>query len=102
MLPLLREGWGSAAQTHSFGREARKALEGARGRVVQALGVMPEEIIFTCGGTEANNLALLGTARSLGYKGHVITSQVEPPSVLETVKALQTEGHAVTLIPFVR
>ena len=99
MLPLLREGWGSAAQTHSFGREARKALEGARGRVVQALGVMPEEIIFTCGGTEANNLALLGTARSLGYKGHVITSQVEHPSVLETVKALQTEGHDVTLIP---
>lgn len=99
MLPLLQEGWGSTAQIHSFGREARKALEEARGRIVQTLGVMPEEIIFTCGGTEANNLALLGTARSLGYKGHVITSQVEHPSVLETVKALQTEGHAVTLVP---
>ncbi len=99
MMPLLQEGWGSTAQIHSFGREARKALEGARGRIVQTLGVMPEETIFTCGGTEANNLALLGVARSLGYKGHVITSQVEHPSVLETVKALQTEGHDVTLVP---
>ncbi|MEK7821669.1 MAG: aminotransferase class V-fold PLP-dependent enzyme, partial [Planctomycetota bacterium] len=48
MLPLLREGWGSATQIHSFGREARKALEEARGRIVQTLGVMPEETIFTC------------------------------------------------------
>ncbi|MFN3467427.1 MAG: aminotransferase class V-fold PLP-dependent enzyme, partial [Candidatus Brocadiales bacterium] len=66
MIPLLREGWGSSTQVHTFGRGARKALEEARGRIVQTLGVLPEEITFTCGGTEANNLAILGAARSLG------------------------------------
>lgn len=98
-MPLFQKGWGSSTQIHAFGRGARKALEEARGRIVQMLGVLPEEITFTSGGTEANNLAILGTARSLGYKGHVITSQIEHPSVLETCKALQAEGHDVTFIP---
>jgi cysteine desulfurase len=99
MLPLLQEGWGSSTQIHSFGRGAKKVLEEARSRVARILGTMPEEIIFTSGGTEANNLALLGVARGLGYKGRIITSQVEHPSVLETCKALQAEGHEVVFVP---
>ncbi len=99
MSPLLQRGWGISTQIHSFGREAKKALEEARGRIVQTLGIMQEELIFTSGGTEANNLAILGVARNLGYKGHIITSQIEHPSILETCKALQSEGHDVTFIP---
>lgn len=104
MLPLFQRGWGSSAQIHSFGREARNALEKARGWIVRALGtnIMAEEILFTSGGTEANNLALLGVARSLGHKGSIITSLVEHPSVLETCKALITEGHEVVFVPVSR
>lgn len=102
MLPFLQTAWGSSTQVHSFGREAKNAMEKARGRVVQALGVMPEEIIFTSGGTEANNLAIHGVARALGYKGRVITTQIEHPSVMETCGALQEEGHEVVFIPISR
>ncbi|HHT9120703.1 MAG TPA: cysteine desulfurase family protein [Candidatus Hypogeohydataceae bacterium YC41] len=99
MLPFLEKSWGSSTQIHSFGRETKNATEKARGRVVQVLGVMPEEIIFTSGGTEANNLAIRGVAKTLGYKGRVITTQVEHPSVTETCRALQEEGHEAVFVP---
>lgn len=92
--------WGVPAQAHSLGREARKALNNARERIARCLGAGEEEIVFTSGATEANNLALLGVARALNHRGnHIITSRVEHPSVLLTCKALEKQGFIVTYLP---
>ncbi|MEE9585201.1 MAG: aminotransferase class V-fold PLP-dependent enzyme, partial [Candidatus Brocadiales bacterium] len=83
-----RRSWGVATQVHSVGREARGALNASRERIARCLGgpgagVREEEIVFTSGATEANNLALLGVARTLSHRGnHIITSCIEHPSVL--------------------
>ena len=65
MLPYLKEKYGNPSSLHYFGRETRKALESARERVAAGLGADPEELIFTSGGTEANNLAIMGVAGGL-------------------------------------
>lgn len=101
MLPYLKDIYGNPSSLHSFGREARKALDEARERVALALGAAPEEIIFTSGGTEANNLAIQGVARALGSGGkkHIITSAVEHHAVLDTVNYLGKNGFEVTFLP---
>src|ERR1700740_478923 len=84
MLPFLGEIWGNPSSVHHVGRKARALLDDARDRAAKVLGAKPSEIIFTSGGTEANNLAIFGTARHLKSKGkHLITSSVEHHAVLQ-------------------
>ena len=101
MLPFLDEFWGNPSSVHHVGRKARALLDDARDRAAKFLGAKPSEIIFTSGGTEANNLAIFGTARALKAKGkHLITSAVEHDTVLQSFDYLEkTEGFAVTRLP---
>jgi cysteine desulfurase len=98
MLPFLGEIWGNPSSVHHVGRKARALLDDARDRTAKFLGAKPSEIIFTSGGTESNNLAIFGTARSLKSKGkHLITSAVEHDAVLQSFDYLEKkEGFEVT------
>ncbi len=101
MLPFLGEVWGNPSSVHHVGRKARALLDDARDRAAKFLGAKPSEIIFTSGGTESNNLAVLGTARLLKSKGkHVITSAIEHHAVLHCFDYLEKkEGFTVTRLP---
>jgi len=100
MLPFFSEKFGNASSLHSFGLEAKQALEDSRERVAKLLGADPEEIVFTSGGTESDNLALKGTARRNRELGrHIITTQMEHPAILETCRKLEKEGYEVTYLP---
>jgi len=101
MLPFLDEFWGNPSSVHHVGRKARALLDDARDRAAKFLGAKPSEIIFTSGGTEANNLAIFGTARALKEKGkHLITSAVEHDAVLQSFDYLEKkEGFEVTRLP---
>ena len=101
MLPFLSENWGNPSSVHHVGRKARALLDDARDRAAKFLGAKPSEIIFTSGGTEANNLAIFGTARWLKAKGkHLITSAIEHHAVLHCFDYLEKkEGFAVTRLP---
>ena len=98
MLPFLGEIWGNPSSVHHVGRKARALLDDARDRAAKFLGAKPSEIIFTSGGTESNNLAILGTARALKSKGkHLITSAIEHDAVLQSFDYLEKkEGFEVT------
>jgi len=100
MLPYCKEIYGNASSIHQFGRPARTAIDEARAKVAAFLGAArPEEIIFTSGGTEADNFAIKGVAQALRSKGdHIITSSVEHHAVLNTCAALGREGFKVTYI----
>ncbi|MDQ7095530.1 cysteine desulfurase NifS [Desulfosporosinus sp. PR] len=100
MMTYYTEKYGNPSSVHSFGREAKQALEEARRQVAELIGAAPSEITFTSGGTEADNLAILGTAEALRQKGkHIITSAVEHHAVLETCEYLEKNGFALTIIP---
>ena len=99
MLPYFSDRFGNASSLHKFGLEAKAALDEARRTVANALHAEPVEIIFTSGGTEANNLAILGTAFRYSEPGHLITSSVEHPSVRQTCKFLQQLGWRITYLP---
>ncbi|RKY61268.1 MAG: cysteine desulfurase NifS [Candidatus Latescibacterota bacterium] len=93
MLPYLTERYGNPSSIHSFGQEARAAVEEAREKVASLIGARPDEIVFTGGGTEADNFALKGVAYALRGKGdHIVTSSVEHHAVLEVCKFLEKEG----------
>ncbi len=100
MLPYFSLRFGNASSLHSFGLEAKEALEESREKVAVLLGANPEEVIFTSGGTESDNLALLGIAhRNAKIGKHIITSSVEHPAILETCRRLEKEGFSVTYLP---
>src|SRR5450830_85761 len=100
MLPFLTEDFGNASSLHGFGRRARAGLDEAHERVARALGATPREIVFTSGGTEANNLALKGAAWAGKARGHrIITSSVEHHSVGRTVRYLEKFGFEVVELP---
>ena len=100
MLPYFSEKFGNASSMHSFGLEAKEALEESREKVAGLLGAKPEEIIFTAGGTESDNLALKGIARKNQKSGkHIITTRVEHPAILECCRKLEKEGFEVTYLP---
>jgi len=100
MLPYFREKFGNASSLHSFGLEARAAVEESREKVARLLGADPEEIIFTSGGTESDNLALKGIAyRNRSEGRHIITTSIEHPAVLEVCRGLEKEGFQVTYLP---
>lgn len=92
--------FGNPSSIHSFGREARKAVEASRNKVAEGIGAKPEEIVFTSGGTESDNMAIRGAAYANRKKGnHIITSAVEHHAVLDTCKALEKEGFELTILP---
>jgi cysteine desulfurase NifS/selenium donor protein len=100
MLPFLYEHFGNPSSSHPYGAVARGAVEKARRQVAGLLGARPEEIVFTSGGSEANNTVILGVARLLRVRGrHVVTSAVEHPAVLEPCAALAADGFRVTRVP---
>jgi len=101
MVPFLDEVFGNPSSVHHVGRKARACLDEFRDRTASVLGCKPGEVIFTSGGTESNNLAVLGTARLLRDKGrHLITSPVEHHAVLHCFEYLQRkEGFEVTWLP---
>jgi cysteine desulfurase len=100
MLPYLSEAFGNASSIHSFGQQARAAVEQARQSVAALLGAHPAEIVFTSGGTEADNLAIFGIVHAAsGARKHVITTQIEHHAVLNICQALQEQGVAVTFLP---
>ena len=100
MLPYFTETFGNASSLHSFGQEATSALEQSRQQVAASIGAKPEEIIFTSGGTESDNLAIKGIAyRNSGKGKHIITSTIEHPAILNTCAYLEKEGFDVTYVP---
>lgn len=100
MEPFLRGGFGNPSSSHRFGRSARDALEQARRQVADLLGAAPEEVVFTGGGTESNNIAIAGVAQAHRDRGrHIVTSAVEHPAVTEVCRALALQGYEVTFVP---
>jgi selenocysteine lyase/cysteine desulfurase len=92
--------FGNPSSIHSFGREAKKAVDAARSRVAESIGAKREEIVFTSGGTESDHLAIKGAAYANRKKGnHIITTAVEHHAVLNTCKALEKEGFELTVLP---
>ena len=99
MLPFLAENWGNPSSVHHVGQKARAQLDDARDRAAKFLGAKPSEIIFTSGGTEANNLAIFGTARALKAKGkHLVTAAVEHHAVLQCFDYLDQTGHLLVVL----
>jgi cysteine desulfurase len=98
MLPYFSERFGNASSIHGFGREARDGIDTARETIAGVLGVTPEEIVFTSGGTESDNLAVKGVAGARPG-GHIVTTVVEHHALLRTCQALEQSGHAVTYLP---
>jgi len=101
MLPFLDEVWGNPSSVHAVGRAARAALDEARYRLAGLWKCKPSEVVFTGGGTEANNLAVFGTARALNGRGrHLVCSPVEHHAVLHAFQHLaRHEGFELTLLP---
>ena len=100
MLPHFGNVYGNASSLHNFGQEARQGVERARRQVARQLGCNARDIVFTSGGTEADNLAVFGTARGCeGRSRHVITTQIEHPAVLHACRQLEREGVEVTYLP---
>jgi len=100
MLPYFTEHFGNpSGRSHAFAAEAHRAVEEARARLAALIGAQPEDLVFTSGATEADNLALRGTARSLASRGkHIVTSVLEHPAVLEPGRTLEREGFAVSRV----
>ena len=105
MLPYLTEKIGNPSSVHFFGQEARAAVDRARREVAALIGARPNEIVFTSGGTEANNLAIKGICHALASQAgssnnlHLITSAIEHPSTRGTIDELEKHGWAVTRLP---
>jgi len=100
MLPYFTESFGNSSSLHSFGQEAAEALYVARSQVADSIGAKAEEIIFTSGGTESDNIALQGVlSREAGKRQHIITSVIEHPAVLNTCSFLESTGHDITYVP---
>ena len=103
MLPYLREHFGNPSSSHYYGSQARAGVDTAREQVASLLGCAPDEIVFTGGGSESDNLAIKGVAEAYRDRGnHIITSQIEHPAVLNTCRYLERHGFRVTYLPVER
>src|SRR5580704_581011 len=103
MLPFLADNFGNASSIHSAGQRARAAVDRARDSVAALLGAKPSEIVFTSGGTESDNLAILGLGssvapKSIGGRKHVVTSAIEHHAVLNSCQALEKQGIDVAYV----
>jgi cysteine desulfurase len=99
VLAYLEQDFGNPSSVHAYGRAARRGVDDARDRVAAAIGASPAEIVFTAGGTEADNLALKGVAGKLrGQGNHIITSAFEHHAVLESLHRLERDGFEVTVL----
>lgn len=99
MMEMLTENYGNPSSLHALGFRAERAMEEARSAVASLLGVGTEEIFFTSGGTESDNLALFGAAHALKKRGNrIVTTRIEHPAVLNTMKRLEQEGFSVTYL----
>lgn len=99
MLPYFADLYGNASSVHAFGQEAKGAMEEARAKVAALLNASPGEIVFTSGGTESDNMGVLGAARALAAKGrHVVVSAIEHDAVRHASDALEEEGFTVTRV----
>ncbi len=100
MMTYMTEKYGNPSSIHGFGREVRMAVENARRQVAGFIGSKPEEVTFTSGGTEADNMAILGVAEAYRRKGkHLITSGIEHHAVLDTCEYLAKNGFELTVLP---
>ena len=100
MLPFLQEQYGNASSQYSLGTKARRAIENARKQIALAISAESSEIVFTSGGSEANNWVLKSVVESFnGNRIHVITSSIEHPSIMNTCRALEIKGVDVTYVP---
>jgi cysteine desulfurase len=100
MLPYFGEKYGNASSLHSFGQEARTAIEKARATIAAFINAAPEEVIFTSGGTESDNSAILGIAYANQERGdHIITSSIEHHAVIEPCHYLERNGFKLTILP---
>lgn len=100
MRPFMETEFGNPSSSHWYGIAPRRAVETARVQVASILNCEPEEILFTSGGTESNNHAIMSVARLLKTRGnHIITSEIEHPAVLEVCKFLEKEGFDITRLP---
>jgi cysteine desulfurase len=97
---LMRDEFGNASSVHAYGQHAKAVLDEARGQVAALLDAQPSELVFTAGGTEADNLAIRGAAEALEPAGrrHLVASGIEHEAVLETLRALERRGWQVTLV----
>jgi cysteine desulfurase len=98
MTAALAESWGNPSSQHGMGQRAQHAIEQARAQVAGLIGAEPREIVFTSGGTEADNLAILGTLEAYPKKRHIVTTTVEHPAVLTVCERLEKEGYRVTCV----
>src|SRR5438093_12426371 len=99
MLPYLRDRFGNASSLYSLGKESRQAVESARELAAAFFGCRPQEICFTSGGSESDNLALRGVMWGLRDRGdHLITTSVEHDAVIRTAHALQRQGFRITYL----
>lgn len=99
MIPYMREYYGNPSSIHSYGSKAKAALDESRERVSELIRTKPKEIVFTSGGSESNNSAIIGAAFALKEKGnHLITTEIEHASILETFRFLGNHGFKLTLL----
>lgn len=99
MLPFLHAEFGNPSSVHACGERARQAVAAARAEVAALIGASADEIVFTGSATEANNLALLGVARALPDKRHVVVSAVEHPAVMQPALHLRDQGWMLSIVP---
>jgi len=100
MQPFLDQYFGNPSSSHLYGVQTKKAVEMARRQIAELINCFPDEVIFTSGGTEANNYAIKGIAYQIRHKGnHIITSQIEHPAVTEVCVFLESQGFSVTWLP---
>src|SRR5882724_10688125 len=100
MMPYLTEKFGNASSIHQFGQEARAAVDKARRQVASLISARANEIVFTSGGTEANNLAMRGLCEAAQAHGrHIVVSSIEHPSVRGVVEQLEKQGWEITRLP---
>ena len=100
MLPYFTQHFGNASSLHAFGRDAYNAMETARSKVAKLIGAEKDEVIFTAGGTESDNMAVKGIAFRNRSKGkHIITTKIEHPAIMETCSYIETVGFRVTYLP---
>ncbi|MGH9945667.1 MAG: cysteine desulfurase family protein [Pyrinomonadaceae bacterium] len=106
MMPFFTEKYGNASSIHYFGQETRAAVDKARHQIAALINARPNEIVFTSGGTEANNLAIRGMIENLRSRGefagkrlHIVTTAIEHPAVMSVCENLEDEGISMTVVP---